>query len=95
MLAIKRLAGVAPEVNLKEHTSHMPLPNVKKAAYSGFEVQNRGIRGPIKKTCVHRIFLKKSYGFCFFKLFDLSREGMDVLYLQCNQHSCFDFLILR
>ena len=34
MLAAKRLAGVAPEVNLGEHTSHMSLPSANKAAHS-------------------------------------------------------------
>ena len=37
MLAIKRLAGVVPEVNLKEGTSHTSLPRANKATYSGFE----------------------------------------------------------
>ena len=34
MLAAKRLAGVAPEVNLGEHTSHMSLQSANKAAHS-------------------------------------------------------------
>ena len=33
MLAIKRSVGVTPEVNLREYMSHMPLPNVNKAAH--------------------------------------------------------------
>ena len=43
MLAIKRPAGVAPEVNLMECTSHiyMPLPSVNRAPHSGFESQRR------------------------------------------------------
>ena len=40
-LATKELAGVAPEVNLREHISCMPLPSVNKAALSGFETQRR------------------------------------------------------
>ena len=32
MLAAKRSAGVAPEVNLREHISHTPLPSANKAA---------------------------------------------------------------
>ena len=40
MLAAKRLAGVAQEVNLWEHVTP-PLPNVNKAAHSGFETQRR------------------------------------------------------
>ena len=30
MLAVKRSVGVAPEVNLSEHTSHTPLPSSNK-----------------------------------------------------------------
>ena len=55
MLAIERLAGVPPEVNLGKCTSCMPLPSVNKATTFGFkkeqmspEVQNRVISGPIK-----------------------------------------------
>ena len=39
MLATKRLAGVRPEVNLKEHVTCTPLPKMNKAAHSGFETQ--------------------------------------------------------
>ena len=38
---IKRLAGVALEVNLREHTSHMPPQSLNKVARSGFESQRR------------------------------------------------------
>ena len=41
MLAAKRSVGVAPEVNLREFVTHMPLPSVNKAAHSGFETQRR------------------------------------------------------
>ena len=41
MLATKRLAGVTPEVNLRECVTCMPLPSVNKAAHSGFETQRR------------------------------------------------------
>ena len=41
MLATKRSAGVAPEVNLRGHISHIPLPSVNKTAHSGFETQRR------------------------------------------------------
>ena len=41
MLAAKRLTGVTPEVNLREHISHTPPPSVNKAAHSGFETQRR------------------------------------------------------
>ena len=36
MPAKKGLAGVAPEMNLREHTSCIPLPSVNKAAHFGF-----------------------------------------------------------
>ena len=29
--ATKRSAGIAPEVNVREHATHMPLPSVNKA----------------------------------------------------------------
>ena len=41
MLAAKRLAGVAPEVNLREHVICIPPPSANKAAYFGFEIQSR------------------------------------------------------
>ena len=41
MLAVKRLAGVAPELNLNEHVTDTPLPRANKAAHSGFESQRR------------------------------------------------------
>ena len=59
MLATKRSAGVAPEVNLREHVTHKSLPSANKAAHSGFETQRRhhqksktGISGPRKRTYV-------------------------------------------
>ena len=41
MLATKRLAGVAPEVNIRECVTHMPLLSLNKASHSGFETQRR------------------------------------------------------
>ena len=41
MLATKRSTGVAPEVNLGEHVTCLPLQSVNKAAHSGFETQRR------------------------------------------------------
>ena len=41
MLATKRLAGVTPEVNLRECVIHTPLPSANKAAHPGFETQRR------------------------------------------------------
>ena len=39
MLAIKRSAGIAPDVNLWEYVTCMPAPKVIKAAHFGFEAQ--------------------------------------------------------
>ena len=41
MLAAKRLAGVAPQMNLWERVTRMLLQIVNKAAHSGFETQRR------------------------------------------------------
>ena len=41
MLAIKRSAGVAPEVYLRDYISHTPQPSANTAAHSGFETQRR------------------------------------------------------
>ena len=41
MLAAKRSTDITPEVNLREHIRHMPLPSMNKAAHSGFETQRR------------------------------------------------------
>ena len=63
--------GVAPEVNLREHTLHMPLPSVDKAAHSGLQPRGDIIRSPKqvyqephKRTCVHQnvfIFTRRHY----------------------------------
>ena len=39
ILATKRLAGVAPEMNLREYVACMPPPSANKAAHSGFETK--------------------------------------------------------
>ena len=39
MLGAKRLAGVTPEVNLKESITHMPQPSTNNAVHSGFKTQ--------------------------------------------------------
>ena len=65
MVAIKRLAGVTPGVNLGEHTLDMSLPSANKGAHSGFETQRRhhqkskiGVSVvPLKDMCL-QIFLK-------------------------------------
>ena len=41
LLAVKRFAGVTPEMNLRECTSYTPLPSANKAVHSGFETQRR------------------------------------------------------
>ena len=41
MLATKSLAGVTPEVNLRECIPHMSPPSANKAAHSSFEPQRR------------------------------------------------------
>ena len=40
-MATKKSAGVALEVNLREHETYLPLPSTNKASYSGFETQRR------------------------------------------------------
>ena len=37
ILAVKRLAAVTPEMNLREHVTFIPLSNMNKAAHSGFK----------------------------------------------------------
>ena len=41
MLAAKRSAGVAPQVNCPEHVTCMPLPSVNKTDQFSFETQRR------------------------------------------------------
>ena len=41
MLVVYTGKGVTPEVNLREYILPVPLPNVNKAALSGFETQRR------------------------------------------------------
>ena len=48
MLANKRLAGVAPKVNLRECEICMSLPSVNKVAHSGFKTQRRYHTSPKK-----------------------------------------------
>ena len=67
ILASKRSAGVAPEVNLTESVTHTPPPSTNKAAHYGFEiqrrcqqeVQNRSISGPTESTYVLQKICKK------------------------------------
>ena len=73
MLATHRLAGVAPEVNLREHVTHTPLPSVNKAAHSGFETQSRchpksktGVtvalqKGPLSSKIFKKKLIKTQY----------------------------------
>ena len=55
MLTTKRLAGVKPQVNLRERV----LRQARNPEEMSPEVQNRGIIGPQKWTCVQQKFLKK------------------------------------
>ena len=77
MLAAKRLACVSPEVNLREHVTHTPLPSWNKTAHSGFETQRR--RHQKSKTGVsvapqkglmslQKFFLKKNKNFLQLRL---------------------------
>ena len=50
--------GVAPEVKLKEHVTHTPLPSVNKAAHSGFEAQRR-CHQKSKTYALQNLILKK------------------------------------
>ena len=67
MLATKRSAGVALDVNLWECVSHTPMSRANKTVHSGFETQRRhhqkskiGISmATNKRTYVLQIFLKK------------------------------------
>ena len=71
MLAAKRSAGVASEVNLRECVICNPPPSTNKAAHSGFETQRRChqksktgiVSGPHKRTYVPQIFYKKTFIF--------------------------------
>ena len=57
ILASKRSAGVAPEVNLSEYGTHVPSPSANKAAHCGFETQSR--RHQKAKTGVSVTLLKE------------------------------------
>ena len=46
ILATKRLVGVTPEVNLREHVTPTPFPSANEAAQSGFETQRRHHQKP-------------------------------------------------
>ena len=66
MLPIKRLAGVAPELNLANplHTASMQvkestLPLTLNSRQTPPGVQNRGISGPTKRTHVLHFLFKK------------------------------------
>ena len=39
ILAVKRLTGFGPVVNLRECVTHVPLSSTNKASHSGFETQ--------------------------------------------------------
>ena len=78
MLVARRSAGVVPEVNLRECTSHMPPPNPEETSP---EVQNKGFSSPTKRTYVLQFFLKKDVFILFsvsvFELFFKSNPIID------------------
>ena len=67
MLVIYTGKGDTPQVNLREHISHMLLPSANKATHSGFETQRRchqksktGVSvAPKMDTCQTKNSLKK------------------------------------
>ena len=69
MLATKRLVGVTPELNLREHVTCTPPPSANKAAHSGFETQRRhhqkaktGVSvAPQKELMSSNFFLKSEF----------------------------------
>ena len=77
MLAAKRLPGVAPEVDLKECTLHLPLQKSEvrqnplclwNPEEMSPEVQNRDTSGPIKDMCPPKTFKEKCKRYCSKKL---------------------------
>ena len=59
-LAAKRSAGIAPEMNLREHVTHISsTKSANKAAQSGFETQRRRRNKCIPGVSVVLFFLKK------------------------------------
>ena len=68
MLASKKLVGVTPEVNLRQHVTHILLPSTNKAGHSGFETQRchqrskAGYQWPHKKDlCPPNLKKKKIF----------------------------------
>ena len=69
MLATKRLAGIALEVNLREHVTHTPAPNMNKVFCSGFKTQRRchqksktGLSvAPLKGLMSFKYFFEEKY----------------------------------
>ena len=66
MLATRRPAGVAPEVNLRKHVTRMPLLSASKAVHPGLKPRGdtarspkQGFQWPHKRTYVLQ-FLKKN-----------------------------------
>ena len=53
------MAGVAPEVNLRERVTHTSPPSSYKAAYSGFETLRRHHQKSKKDSSPPNFFLKK------------------------------------
>ena len=95
MLAAKRLAGVTPEVNFREHVTHMPLPSMNKAAHSGFEALRRhhqksktGVSvTPQKDLCRPNFFFKKVR--IFWISSKMFHQGQNWFYLFYSIHVLF------
>ena len=53
-LKYQGVAGVPPQVNLREHVTCMPPPSTNKAAHSGFETQETSSKVISPATLVAR-----------------------------------------
>ena len=61
MLASNRSAGVAPEANLREHVTCIPLSSMNKAAHSGFELRNPEEMSPHEDIFFDDMFTLHAY----------------------------------
>ena len=89
MLAANRSAGVTPEVNLRTHVTHIPLPNANKAAHSSLKTQrrhnpNRGTNDPIKRTYILQNFLKREDILLIYKIGVLSPLNVLIILQMCK-----------
>ena len=78
MLAVKGLAGVAPEVNVREGASCIPLPSANKAAHSGLKSTGdvtrspkQGYQWPHNEMCMINVHVNlKYYKYLLLKKYD-------------------------